>query len=32
LTTAPDFEDQASAIDRIEQGVEKFVAAITDLL
>ncbi len=29
LVSAPNFEDQASLLDAIEQGVEKFAAAIT---
>jgi hypothetical protein len=32
LTSAPDFEDQASLIDIIEQGVEQFVIAVTSHL
>ena len=32
LTSTPDFEDQASLIDIIERGVEKFVTTITSLL
>jgi hypothetical protein len=32
LTSTPDFEDQASLIGLIEQGVEKFVTALTRLL
>ena len=32
LTSVPDFENQSLLIDIIEQGVEKFVAAITKLI
>ncbi len=32
LTASPDFENQAALIDIIEQGVEKFEAAINDLI
>jgi len=32
LTSTPDFEEQASLIKIIEQGIEKFVTAINNLL